>query len=234
MGFGSGLEWLLRMDGSISFWHLWMFKGYTSWELNADVELFCRQGIWVHEFVECAITGRLLDHYCCYLVVLVPQNSISLDSDSWHSSLSRRSRSPRRLRLNHVYPSPYARCLFFIFISSFLRFRPFLVRDLAIVSRLSKNLAIVSILHIYPTLLIFNAFIYYLLHANLDRGKNYGAIDAVKGDLFVILGACCYGLSNVLEEYLVSKRPLYEVVGQVSPHLHSPPLLPFLSPSSML
>jgi hypothetical protein len=37
----------------------------------------------------------------------------------------------------------------------------------------------------------------------------------VKGDLFVILGACCYGISNVLEEFLVSKRPLYEVVGQV-------------------
>lgn len=47
------------------------------------------------------------------------------------------------------------------------------------------------------------------------RGKNYGASDAVKGDLFVILGACCYGISNVLEEFLVSKRPLYEVVGQV-------------------
>ena len=46
-------------------------------------------------------------------------------------------------------------------------------------------------------------------------GKNYGAIDAVKGDLFVILGACCYGISNVLEEFLVSKRPLYEVVGLV-------------------
>jgi len=46
-------------------------------------------------------------------------------------------------------------------------------------------------------------------------GKNYGSINAVKGDLFVILGACCYGLSNVLEEFLVSKRPLYEVVGQV-------------------
>ena len=48
-----------------------------------------------------------------------------------------------------------------------------------------------------------------------SSGKNYGAINAVKGDLFVILGACCYGLSNVLEEFLVSKRPLYEVVGQV-------------------
>jgi hypothetical protein len=49
----------------------------------------------------------------------------------------------------------------------------------------------------------------------IGSGKDYGAIDAVKGDLFVILGACFYGLSNVLEEYLVSKRPLYEVVGQV-------------------
>jgi solute carrier family 35 protein F1/2 len=46
-------------------------------------------------------------------------------------------------------------------------------------------------------------------------GKNYGAVDALKGDLFVILGACCYGVSNVLEEFLVSERPLYEVVGQV-------------------
>jgi solute carrier family 35, member F1/2 len=52
------------------------------------------------------------------------------------------------------------------------------------------------------------------------RGKNYGAIEAVKGDLFVILGACCYGVSNVLEEFLVSKRPLYEVVGQVSHPLY--------------
>jgi solute carrier family 35, member F1/2 len=46
-------------------------------------------------------------------------------------------------------------------------------------------------------------------------GKNYGASDAVKGDLFVILGACCYGFSNVIEEYLVSKRPMYEVIGQL-------------------
>jgi solute carrier family 35, member F1/2 len=50
-------------------------------------------------------------------------------------------------------------------------------------------------------------------------GKNYGSVDAVKGDLFVILGSCCYGLSNVLEEFLVSKRPLYEVVGQVASRL---------------
>ncbi|KAL8770559.1 MAG: hypothetical protein Q9209_003815 [Squamulea sp. 1 TL-2023] len=37
----------------------------------------------------------------------------------------------------------------------------------------------------------------------------------VKGDLFALLGATCYGVSNVVEEFLVSKRPLYEVVGQL-------------------
>ncbi|KAL8857606.1 MAG: hypothetical protein Q9178_005771 [Gyalolechia marmorata] len=37
----------------------------------------------------------------------------------------------------------------------------------------------------------------------------------VKGDLFALVGASCYGLSNVVEEFLVSKRPLYEVVGQL-------------------
>lgn len=37
----------------------------------------------------------------------------------------------------------------------------------------------------------------------------------VKGDLFALVGATCYGLSNVAEEFLVSKRPLYEVVGQM-------------------
>ncbi|KAL9601562.1 MAG: hypothetical protein Q9219_002396 [cf. Caloplaca sp. 3 TL-2023] len=40
--------------------------------------------------------------------------------------------------------------------------------------------------------------------------------DQVKGDLFALLGAACYGLSNVTEEFLVSKRPLYEVVGQLA------------------
>ena len=37
----------------------------------------------------------------------------------------------------------------------------------------------------------------------------------IKGDLFALLGATCYGISNVVEEFLVSKRPLYEVVGQL-------------------
>lgn len=48
-------------------------------------------------------------------------------------------------------------------------------------------------------------------------GSNGGqAPDAVKGDLFALLGASFYGFTNVFEEFLVSKRPLYEVLGQLS------------------
>ena len=42
-----------------------------------------------------------------------------------------------------------------------------------------------------------------------------GATTELKGDLFMLLGATLYGVSNVAEEFLVSKRPLYEVVGQL-------------------
>lgn len=35
----------------------------------------------------------------------------------------------------------------------------------------------------------------------------------VKGDLFAAAGATFYGLSNCFEEWFVSKRPLYEVLG---------------------
>lgn len=44
-------------------------------------------------------------------------------------------------------------------------------------------------------------------------GKDYGAEDPVKGDLFVLLGAACYGISNTLEEFFLSKKPFFEVVG---------------------
>jgi len=37
----------------------------------------------------------------------------------------------------------------------------------------------------------------------------------VKGDLFGLAGATCYGLSNVFEEWFVSKRPAYEVLGML-------------------
>ena len=48
-------------------------------------------------------------------------------------------------------------------------------------------------------------------------GTNGGqAVDAVKGDLFALLGATFYGFTNVFEEFLVSKRPIYEVLGQLA------------------
>jgi solute carrier family 35 protein F1/2 len=37
----------------------------------------------------------------------------------------------------------------------------------------------------------------------------------VKGDLFGLAGATFYGLSNVFEEWFVSKRPMYEVLGMM-------------------
>ncbi|KAF2677905.1 DUF914-domain-containing protein [Lentithecium fluviatile CBS 122367] len=52
-----------------------------------------------------------------------------------------------------------------------------------------------------------------------DKLTGYNAFpasDQVKGDLFALLGATFYGLSNCFEEFLVSERPLYEVVGQLA------------------
>ncbi|KAJ9145565.1 DUF914-domain-containing protein [Coniochaeta hoffmannii] len=52
-----------------------------------------------------------------------------------------------------------------------------------------------------------------LLASDHLTGSNGGpAADAVKGDLFGLLGATLYGLSNVFEEWFVSKRPVYEVL----------------------
>jgi len=58
-----------------------------------------------------------------------------------------------------------------------------------------------------------------LLASDHITGANGGDVSSrnqLKGDLFALVGATCYGLSNVAEEYLVSKRPLYEVVGQLA------------------
>ncbi|KAI9481433.1 MAG: hypothetical protein EXX96DRAFT_649907 [Benjaminiella poitrasii] len=52
-----------------------------------------------------------------------------------------------------------------------------------------------------------------LVASDVITGKNYGAVDAVKGDLFCLLGATLYGFSNVGEEYMSRKHPLYEVIG---------------------
>jgi len=51
---------------------------------------------------------------------------------------------------------------------------------------------------------------------HITGANAFGATDAVKGDLFALLGATFYGLSNVFEEFLVAQRPLYEVVGQLA------------------
>lgn len=53
---------------------------------------------------------------------------------------------------------------------------------------------------------------------HLTGSTNFGPVsrsNQVKGDLFALIGATFYGMSNVAEEFLVSKRPLYEVVGQL-------------------
>ena len=56
-----------------------------------------------------------------------------------------------------------------------------------------------------------------LLASDHITGANGGpATDQLKGDLFALLGASFYGLGNVVEEFFVSKRPLYEVVGQMA------------------
>ena len=53
---------------------------------------------------------------------------------------------------------------------------------------------------------------------HITQGSTPGGVshgNQLKGDLFALVGATFYGLSNVAEEFLVSKRPLYEVVGQL-------------------
>ena len=53
---------------------------------------------------------------------------------------------------------------------------------------------------------------------HITQGSGFGGVtggNQLKGDLFALLGATFYGMSNIAEEFLVSKRPLYEVVGQL-------------------
>ena len=55
-----------------------------------------------------------------------------------------------------------------------------------------------------------------LLGSDHITGSNGGeAKNAVRGDLFALLGATFYGLSNLAQEFLVSKKALHEVVGQL-------------------
>lgn len=55
-----------------------------------------------------------------------------------------------------------------------------------------------------------------LLASDHITGSNGGNPSTMlKGDLFALAGATLYGLSNVFEEWFVSKRPMYEVLGML-------------------
>ncbi|KAL1841060.1 hypothetical protein VTJ49DRAFT_7444 [Mycothermus thermophilus] len=47
---------------------------------------------------------------------------------------------------------------------------------------------------------------------HLTGSNGGGGSDMLKGDLFALLGATFYGITNVFEEWFVSKRPMYEVL----------------------
>jgi len=44
----------------------------------------------------------------------------------------------------------------------------------------------------------------------------YGGNQKIKGNFLALAAATCYGMSNVLEEFFVRNRPMYEVVGQLA------------------
>jgi solute carrier family 35 protein F1/2 len=50
----------------------------------------------------------------------------------------------------------------------------------------------------------------------ITGANNFPAENELKGDLFCLLGATFYGFSNTLQEFLVSKRPVYEVVAMLA------------------
>jgi len=50
---------------------------------------------------------------------------------------------------------------------------------------------------------------------HISSNNGYYTPTQVKGDLFGLVGATFYGLSNVFEEWFVSKRPMYEVLGML-------------------
>ncbi|KAL1746631.1 hypothetical protein HDZ31DRAFT_33784 [Schizophyllum fasciatum] len=52
-----------------------------------------------------------------------------------------------------------------------------------------------------------------LVASDVITDKDWQAADKGKGDAFIIAGATLYGFTNATEEFLVRRRPLYEVVG---------------------
>jgi len=69
----------------------------------------------------------------------------------------------------------------------------------------------------YLAVLICLAGIAIVVASDLTEGVDIrsGAIRPAVGDIFCLLSATFYGISNVTEEYFVKQRPLYEVVGQM-------------------
>ncbi|KAF9942812.1 hypothetical protein BGZ67_010444 [Mortierella alpina] len=55
----------------------------------------------------------------------------------------------------------------------------------------------------------------FLIWSDMEAGKDFPGSDYVKGDLFCLLGATLYAVSNVYQEFLVRQAPMYEVVGQL-------------------
>ncbi|PKX97043.1 DUF914 domain membrane protein [Aspergillus novofumigatus IBT 16806] len=53
-------------------------------------------------------------------------------------------------------------------------------------------------------------------HITGSNGGNVSSGNQIKGDLFALLGASFYGITNTGEEYFVSSRPVYEVLGQMA------------------
>ncbi|KAF0531776.1 DUF914-domain-containing protein [Gigaspora margarita] len=55
-----------------------------------------------------------------------------------------------------------------------------------------------------------------LIEGDFQSGKDiYYAVDPIKGDILCLISATFFGISNVVEEYYVRKRPAYEVLGQM-------------------
>lgn len=54
-----------------------------------------------------------------------------------------------------------------------------------------------------------------LVVADVVTEKGWDPVARGKGDAFMIAGATLYGFCNATEEFLVRKRPLYEVLGQL-------------------
>lgn len=50
----------------------------------------------------------------------------------------------------------------------------------------------------------------------ITKSNNYSPVNALKGDLFCLLAQTLYAFSNTFEEFLVSKKPMYEVIGQLA------------------